>query len=92
MSEGYEVQGTGFVQRVSGNIDKIPSFDKRTGDHYWILITTYHVSDPARFYDPNDEEMLMDLENLVLTSPIGCFHCELVWTPRMSHRRCKGHP
>lgn len=90
----FEVIGTGFQQEVSGRVYRIPEFDPRTGDHFWILPVTYRITDPKRWYDsaqPNESRQL-DLENLVLVTEIGCWYCEEPWSKRLGDRRCKGHP
>jgi len=80
---------TGVHHHADGSVDRIPPFDKRTGEHYWVVITTYHV-DPAAFTDATRTPML-DRENLVLITGVGCFHCETPYTPQMARRRCRGH-
>jgi hypothetical protein len=95
MAERYEIIGTGFVQRVeAGGVDRIPPFDVRTGNHYWVLPMTFSVADPERFYnaDHADGPGLIDKENLVLVSAVGCWHCEELYSPRLASRRCKGQP
>lgn len=80
------VHGTGFTQEVKNYKDKIPDFDPRSGDHFWIVATTYKVV-PEVFLKG---ESLLDLENLVLVSPPGCWHCEQIYNPSLANRRCKG--
>lgn len=73
---------------------RIPPFDPRSGDHYWIIPVAFRV-DPAHWaaaqHDPTITPML-DLENLAEISPPGCYHCERLWTPELARRRCKGRP
>lgn len=90
----FTLSSTGFRQEAAGAIDRIPPFDPRTGDHYWILPVTYQIIDPARWYDASqpDESRLLDVENVVLVAGIGCWHCEEIYTPRLASRRCKGRP
>lgn len=94
MSEG-RFASTGFRQEIQdGGVDKIPDFDPRTGDHYWILPVVYRINDPARWYDPSQpvESRLLDLENLVMVTAVGCYYCEKVYDARLASRRCKGEP
>jgi len=94
MDERVELVGTGFVQQVrEGGVDRIPPFDPRTGEHYWVFPITYHIADPRKFYgDQSDGPPLLDLETLVQASCIGCWHCEQPWSERLASRRCKGRP
>jgi hypothetical protein len=80
------VKGTGHIVEVRNHVDRIPEFDPRSGEHYWIVLTTYKV-DPEKF---TKGEGFLDTENLVSVSPPGCYHCEQVYTPYLAHRRCKG--
>jgi hypothetical protein len=81
--------GTGQSVRVDEFADRLPAFDPRTGDHLWIVSTTYRV-DPAQWADPTHTPIL-DTENLLLVSPPGCWHCEQLYTPQLAKRRCRGH-
>jgi hypothetical protein len=83
-------QSTGFSQHAPGDVDRIPEFDSRTGDHLWIVITSYRVN-PALMSDPTHTPML-DTENLVSVTGPGCFYCEQPYSPRLGSRRCKGRP
>lgn len=82
-------EGTGQRYEASSSGDRIPAFDPRSGNHYWILITTYNV-DPSLWSDPTHTPML-DTENLVLITGPGCFYCEQHYD-QVKHRRCKGQP
>jgi hypothetical protein len=82
----HKTASTGFTERIDNFEDKIPEFDPRSGDHFWIVITTYKV-DPNNFLAG---ESLLDHESLVGVSVPGCYFCEEVYTPRMLHRRCIG--
>lgn len=84
---------TGFVQRVPGNVDRVPEFDPRAGEHLWTISLTYRV-DPAKFTPEGagDGPALLDLENLLLTVGPGCFYCERIYTPLLATRRCPGEP
>lgn len=82
---------TGHREHVSGlEIDRIPPFDPRTGDHLWTVVTAYRV-EPAGFADPTATPML-DRENLLSVAGPGCFYCEQPYTPLLASRRCKGEP
>lgn len=89
-----ELYSTGFQQRVDREINKIPEYDPKKREHYWIMPLTYHINDPALWYDPGHPEAsrLLDLENLVLVSQIGCWHCECLYTPSLAARPCTGEP
>ena len=83
---------TGHQQLVdpATHIDRIPDFDPRTGDHLWIVITSYEVV-PQQWKDPTHTPML-DTENLLSIVGPACYHCEQAWTPLLATRRCKGRP
>lgn len=78
--------GTGHHQEVPGQVDRIPDFDTRTGDHLWIIITTY------QWGGPTVERPTLDGENLLAVQGPCCYHCEEPWSERLAKRRCPGHP
>lgn len=76
------------LERVAGNVDRIPPFDPRSGWHLWIM-TQAHRIDPKQFF--GEQPPLLDHESLVLIVGPGCFYCEELYTPMLASRRCKGH-
>lgn len=76
----------------AGGVDRIPDYDPRTGEHYWICPLVFHVADPRKCYASPDTPMLFDKENLVLTTTVGCYYCEEPYSDRLYFRRCKGEP
>lgn len=76
--------GTGEQQHVPGDIDRIPEFDKRTGDHLWAIFTMY------RWGGPTVETPTLDMENLLSVLGPGCFYCNQEWSERLATRRCPG--
>lgn len=84
----FAVGPSGTYEEITGLPDKIPPFDPRTGDHYWVTIITYKV-DPTKMVE--GEKFHMDHENLVMISVPGCYYCEEAYTPRLALRRCRGH-
>lgn len=83
------IEGAGFQYELSGLVDKIPEYDPRSGDHYWIVSIMYKV-DPTIWQ--SDSKVLFDQENLVLTAGPGCFFCEQPYSKYLATRRCKGNP
>lgn len=83
-------EGTGHVVEVPGDVDRVPRYDPRSGEHLWIVSTMYRV-DPVRMADPSVTPLL-DQENLLLTAGPICFYCEQVYEPRLLRRRCPGGP
>lgn len=83
---------TGHVQHVenTAEFDRMPEYDARTGDHLWIVATTFRV-EPTRLSDPDAVPML-DQENLLYISPYFCYFCEQLYTQRLGQRRCAGAP
>ena len=76
-------------QRVEA-MNKIPGFDPRTGEHYWITIALYHHRDIEKVIataDPVD----LDKENHVSVGATGCYYCEEPFRPQLLRRRCRGH-
>lgn len=78
------------VKIEEGLIGRIPDYDRRSGDHFWTVATTYQVN-PANFRDPSATPML-DQENLVMVAGPFCYHCEKPYRPGMELRRCPGEP
>ena len=85
-------QGSGDMIRVDnpGEINRIPEFDPRSGDHFWIVSVAHRVN-PVLWSDPAATPML-DVESLVIIAGPGCFYCEQPYTLLLASRRCKGHP
>lgn len=83
---------TGHREVIDSQVDKIPEFDPRKGEHFWIVITTYKV-DPSRVTSPDPTVTpMLDHESLVAVVGPGCYYCEQVYEPVLKHRRCKGQP
>lgn len=80
------ITNTGFVEQVEGFKDKIPNYDLRSGNHYWIIINSY------KFNPENKGQTLMDHESLVSVAGPACFYCERAYSPLLATRRCKGEP
>ncbi len=70
-------------------IDRIPLFDPRSGEHFWIMALAYRV-DPKLFADGTHTPIL-DRENLASVSGPGCYYCEQPYSPQIAARRCRGH-
>lgn len=80
-------RGTGQTQYVDpSDYNRTPEFDPRTGDHLWIILSTY------RWGGPTVERPTLDTENLLAVVGPGCYFCEQRWTEHLSKRRCKGRP
>lgn len=82
-------QPTGEVVQVSGQIDRIPPFDHRAGDHLWVVLVAYRVN-PDRW--DSSHPPLLDLETLLTLQGPACYYCERPYSVLLSHRRCKGRP
>jgi len=81
---------TGHRQHIEtrSQVDRVPPFDRRSGNHLWIITTAYRV-DPATWVDPAHTPIL-DAENLLILAGPGCYYCEQPYTPRLAQRRCTG--
>ncbi len=75
---------TGQQVEVPGQVDRIPAFDSRSGDHLWAIITMF------RWGGPEIEKHMLDQENLLSIAGPTCFYCEKPWSERLSKRRCTG--
>lgn len=78
-------QNSNFYQPIE-QIDRIPDFDPRTGDHLWCITTMY------QWGGPDIEQTTLDRENLLCIAGPGCYHCEEPYTQQLAKRRCKGKP
>ncbi len=56
-----------------------------TGRHLWVVVSCWHVAEPAR------EQYILDVENLVTLAGPACFWCEAPWSPTIG-TRCFGDP
>lgn len=83
------VYGTGMKYEASPDVDRIPPYDPRSGDHFWIIPVAFRT-DPST-WDPSSPVHL-DMENLVFASGAGCYYCEQPYEPRLLRRRCPGEP
>lgn len=86
MRAHYGWQSTGQQHQIPGDVDRIPDFDPRTGEHLWTIITMY------RWGGPDVERPTLDSENLLMVTGPGCYYCEEKYTRLLTQRRCKGHP
>lgn len=84
-----DVHGTGIKVRVDDLPNRIPPYDDRSGDHFWVIMAAYHTN-PAQWVD--GEKPNLDHENLVNIAGPGCYYCEQSYTGRLRLRRCPGDP
>lgn len=85
---GVATRSTGFTERIHDTSHKIPDFDPRSGDHFWIMVTSFKV-DPVKAMKG---DQLMDHESLVSVVGPCCYYCEQLYNKTLASRRCKGHP
>jgi hypothetical protein len=83
------VHSTGMTYEAEPNLDRIPEFDARSGNHYWIGLVSFHV-DPSSW--SHGEQQHFDMENLVSVAGPGCYYCEQPYSDRIAKRRCGGEP
>lgn len=88
------ISGLGDTYHMTGEVDRVPPYDPRSGDHFWCIPVMYRVTDPARWYDDSqpDESRILDMENIAVVTGVGCFYCERLYRRGMEHRRCPGPP
>jgi FPC/CPF motif-containing protein YcgG len=60
----------------------------RPGEHLWIMLSAWHLADPASARD--DDPKLLDAENLLTFQGPACFKCEKPYSAKMAKRRCLG--
>lgn len=75
--------GTGIFVDVSDKAK--PRNYENDERHMFVVIAMYKV-------DPTVHHQSLDHENLLQIMPIGCFRCEVVWTPGMELAPCPGEP
>ena len=73
-----------MLERIQPKYE-IPPFDDRTGDHYWVILCSFHIPNPA-----NKDDFMLDHETLVAAQGPGCYYCEKEWSSWLDKRRCKG--
>lgn len=82
--ERWAAQG---IQRViPGEVNRLPEYDPRSGDHLWTINLAY------RWGGPHIETPILDKENLLLIAGPACYHCEQGYSDRLFKRRCPGDP
>ena len=79
---------TDVMEEVPAEVDNIPDFDPRAGNHLWLMFAAYKV-DPATWQP--DVSPTLDSTSLVSLAGPGCFYCEQHYT-QAKHSRCKGRP
>lgn len=77
--------GTGHAVEVPSQFNRIPDYDKRSGEHLWTIITMYR-------WAPGTETPMLDTENLLSVQGPDCYHCEKPYTKQLATRRCTGDP
>jgi hypothetical protein len=83
------LHSTGMQYEAAPDVDRIPPFDPRSGNHYWIIPVCF-ATDPTKW--SAGEQVHLDMENLVMVSGAGCYYCEQPYSRRLATRRCKGRP
>ena len=69
-------------KQVAQTLFKVPPHE---GVHYWIIMTTFSV-DPMKIFE--NGEVLLDHENLVSVSYVGCYHCHEPYSKSKVGTRC----
>jgi hypothetical protein len=79
---------TDVAEEIPPEVDKIPDFNPKTGNHLWLMHAAFKV-DPATWR--SDVSPKLDGEALVALAGPGCFYCEQPYA-LVKHSRCKGKP
>ena len=88
---------TSQIIEVPGQVDKIPPYDQRSGEHLWLMmcgdgrLAVYRLLNSYRGWD-GTHTPLLDQETLVILQGPGCFYCERPWSDLLARRRCPGRP
>lgn len=81
--------GTGETYETPPMVDKIPPYDPKLRQHYWVLLVAFGV-DP-RAWKP-DSMPSLNSNNLAQIAPPGCYYCERAYTKQEGLRTCRGEP
>jgi len=76
------IHGTGVQYEARSAVKGI--MDPGPGKHYWVVIATWGVADPA-----SKEIQHMDMENLLDFAGPGCFKCEQEYTAAIDANPCR---
>lgn len=83
-----------YAQAAQGRFDQKLTHAERAGDHVWVAIASYGLSDDlAKAIVVGDPEAqpILDSENLAGIH-FGCYRCERALERRLVGRRCAGEP
>lgn len=91
--------GPGIQQHASqeqlaatkSRFDQAYEFALASGTHLWTASLMHQVSTDA-LADLDAGPLNLDLESLLLGPLLGCYICEIDYTPRARLRRCPGEP
>ncbi len=79
------LNSTGVYQHISTQC-KIPDFDSRAANHFWMIIVSFAVNDPEKLIETG--QGILDHENIVQVTPIICAYCAIEYSKREKFRRC----
>jgi hypothetical protein len=82
-------QGTGEVFNTPPTLHRIPEYDPKLRQHFWIIPVAYAV-DP-RSWKEGDSPML-NANNICSIPGAGCYYCERVYTHVEGLKSCRGEP
>lgn len=85
MSASVEGTGIRYDLPSSAVLDRRAQQADKPGEHLWVVLATWHISDPER---PGAE--FLDQENLILVTGVGCFKCEKEYSRQLAKQRCTG--
>lgn len=69
----------------AATLDKRLEACDKPGEHLWILMASWHLTDPER-----PGEVFLDIENLLIFTSPGCFKCELPYSRKLARMPCRG--
>lgn len=79
--------GDSFIARPGWN--RLPDYDPVTSAHLWCVTPVFAVN-PSKAMHGGGTSAVLDHENLLMISPVFCFHCEQPWTQQLDGDPCDG--
>ncbi len=80
------VYSTGHSWKAPQEEKEFPPYDKRSGEHFWVILVAYK-------WNPGTEgETILDKDNFMNVNGPGCYYCEMPYSKLLASKRCKGEP
>lgn len=84
--------GEQFVAHVGfDRLNQAASMNQAQGEHLWVLITTYGLTDEEAAHAGEGVQVMLDDAHLLAVSSVGCFTCEQLYEDSVG-TKCPGEP